>query len=75
MQGVGFRPYVYRLADELRLEGWVRNDEQGVELEVEGAREAVEAFLARLPTEAPPMARRQARSALSRATRTKNEVS
>ena len=56
VQGVGFRPYVYRLADELRLEGWVRNDEQGVELEVEGAREAVEAFLERLPAEAPPMA-------------------
>ncbi len=56
VQGVGFRPYVYRLADELRLGGWVRNDEQGVELEVEGAREAVEAFLERLPAEAPPMA-------------------
>ncbi len=56
VQGVGFRPYVYRLAGELRLGGWVRNDEQGVELEVEGAREAVEAFLERLPAEAPPMA-------------------
>ncbi len=57
VQGVGFRPFVYRLAGELALAGWVRNDERGVEVEVEGATGAVEAFLARLPLEAPPMAR------------------
>ncbi|HEV3070637.1 MAG TPA: Sua5/YciO/YrdC/YwlC family protein [Solirubrobacteraceae bacterium] len=57
VQGVGFRPFVYRLAGELALAGWVRNDERGVEVEVEGASEAVEAFLARLSREAPPMAR------------------
>jgi hydrogenase maturation protein HypF len=57
VQGVGFRPFVYRLAADLGLAGWVRNDERGVELEVEGAREAIEAFLARLPAEAPPLAR------------------
>ena len=37
VQGVGFRPYVYRLARDERLGGWVRNDERGVVLEVEGA--------------------------------------
>ena len=53
VQGVGFRPFVFRLAEELALAGWVRNGPQGVELEVEGARSALEAFLARLPREKP----------------------
>jgi hydrogenase maturation protein HypF len=57
VQGVGFRPYVYRLAREHDLDGLVRNDEHGVVVEAEGAPDAVEAFLARLPAEAPPMAR------------------
>jgi hydrogenase maturation protein HypF len=56
VQGVGFRPYVYRLAAELGLGGHVRNDERGVEIEIEGAAEAVTSFLERLPAEAPPMA-------------------
>jgi hydrogenase maturation protein HypF len=56
VQGVGFRPFVFRLADELALAGWVRNDERGVELEVEGERRALDAFLARLTAEAPPLA-------------------
>jgi hydrogenase maturation protein HypF len=57
VQGVGFRPFVYRLAGELELAGWVRNDERGVQIEVEGEREAVDAFLARLSSQAPPLAR------------------
>ncbi len=56
MQGVGFRPYVYRLARELGLAGHVFNDERGVEAEVEGPAQAVEEFMARLPAEAPPLA-------------------
>ena len=56
VQGVGFRPYVHRLAAELGVAGFVRNDERGVVIEAEGAPEAVEALLARLPAEAPPMA-------------------
>ncbi len=56
VQGVGFRPYVYRLARELELDGYVLNDERGVVVEAEGASPAVEAFLARLPAEAPPLA-------------------
>ena len=56
VQGVGFRPYVYRLAGELGLGGFVLNDSRGVLLEVEGARRRVARFLARLAPEAPPLA-------------------
>jgi hydrogenase maturation protein HypF len=56
VQGVGFRPYVYRLAGDHELDGWVLNDERGVLLEVEGLADAVEGFLHRLGTEAPPLA-------------------
>ncbi|MGZ5386096.1 MAG: carbamoyltransferase HypF [Solirubrobacterales bacterium] len=56
VQGVGFRPYVHRLAGELGLGGSIRNDERGVLLEVEGPDGAVADFLARLPAEAPPLA-------------------
>ena len=56
VQGVGFRPYVYRLAGELGLGGFVLNDAHGVLIEVEGDAEVVDRFLARLPSEAPPLA-------------------
>jgi hydrogenase maturation protein HypF len=56
VQGVGFRPYVHRLARELGLGGTVGNDERGVVLDIEGDSGAVAAFLARLPGEAPPLA-------------------
>ena len=56
VQGVGFRPYVYRLAAELGLGGWVLNDSQGVLAEVEGPGGAVDVFLRRLPVESPPLA-------------------
>ena len=56
VQGVGFRPFVYRIAGEEGLAGHVLNDVHGVLLEVEGAAEAVERFLARLRSEAPPLA-------------------
>jgi hydrogenase maturation protein HypF len=57
VQGVGFRPYVYRLAGELGVAGHVLNDSRGVVVEVEAAPETVERFLARLAAEAPPLAR------------------
>ncbi len=56
VQGVGFRPFVYRLATELALTGWVINDTQGVFIEVEGPTTALQHFLIRLPAEAPPRA-------------------
>ena len=56
VQGVGFRPYIYRLAGELELAGYVMNDDRGVLLEVEGSVPAVASFLERLPAEAPPLA-------------------
>ncbi len=54
VQGVGFRPFVYRLATELGLAGWVNNSPQGVGVEVEGPRASAEEFLLRLETEKPP---------------------
>ncbi len=59
VQGVGFRPFAYRLAREERLSGHVRNDERGVRLEVEGEPAAVERFLQRLEREVPPLAKIQ----------------
>jgi hydrogenase maturation protein HypF len=56
VQGVGFRPYVHRLAAELHLRGWVRNGPQGVDIEVEGPAASVESFRLRLPVEKPPHA-------------------
>lgn len=56
VQGVGFRPFLYRLAEELGLVGWARNTARGVEMEVGGASERVEEFLAALSTKAPPAA-------------------
>ncbi len=57
VQGVGFRPFVYRLARELHLAGWVRNDSAGVTLEIEGAVADVEAMAMRIAREAPALAR------------------
>jgi hydrogenase maturation protein HypF len=54
VQGVGFRPFVHRLAVELGLAGWVNNSTQGVFIEAEGPRPALELFLLRLQTGKPP---------------------
>lgn len=54
VQGVGFRPAVYRLARDLDLAGWVSNSAQGLSLEVEGPRERLDTFLARIDAERPP---------------------
>ncbi len=55
VQGVGFRPFVWRLAHEQGLKGWVRNDAAGVEIHAEGPN--AEVLIARLKAEAPPLAR------------------
>jgi len=57
VQGVGFRPFVHRLASDLALDGEVRNDAAGVTIELEGPREALDRFEARLAMEAPRLAR------------------
>ena len=57
VQGVGFRPFVYRLAHRYRLNGWVRNTSGKVEIEVEGGESAIRNFLQALKTQAPSMAR------------------
>ncbi|MEA5512017.1 carbamoyltransferase HypF [Crocosphaera sp. UHCC 0190] len=54
VQGVGFRPFIYRLATELNLKGWVNNSASGVFIEVEGNRDTLETFLTRIPLEKPP---------------------
>jgi hydrogenase maturation protein HypF len=56
VQGVGFRPFVYRLAAELELKGWVINSAQGVFIEVEGASEPLAAFARRLRADKPARA-------------------
>jgi len=57
VQGVGFRPFVYRIARELRLCGWVLNGEEGVEIHLEGPESAIEEFQRLLKTGAPPASR------------------
>ena len=57
VQGVGFRPFVYRLATEESLAGLIGNDTDGVIIELEGPGTRIQAFLARLTDETPPLAR------------------
>ncbi|MCX7783374.1 MAG: acylphosphatase, partial [Meiothermus sp.] len=57
VQGVGFRPFVFRLAEGLGLSGWVRNDLEGVLIEVSATPEVLSAFVQALREQAPPAAR------------------
>ncbi|BBX97489.1 carbamoyltransferase HypF [Mycobacterium lacus] len=57
VQGVGFRPFVHRIASELGLAGFVGNDSGAVFLEVQGDRARVQEFGRRLRADAPPLAR------------------
>jgi hydrogenase maturation protein HypF len=63
VQGVGFRPFVYRLATELQLQGWVLNSSAGLVVEVEGPRESLDVFLERLERDKPAAALVLAREA------------
>ena len=54
VQGVGFRPFVFRLATELELTGWVNNSARGVTIELEGPENKLERFLLRVGPEKPP---------------------
>ena len=57
VQGVGFRPFVYNLARKYHLLGYVLNDGDGVEMEVEGNRSNLDEFLKQLKISAPPSSR------------------
>lgn len=57
VQGVGFRPFVYRLAHRHQLAGWVLNDERGIAIHVEGSGQALDAFSEELRSEPPAAAR------------------
>jgi hydrogenase maturation protein HypF len=59
VQGVGFRPHVYRLAQQHRVTGWVVNGDRGVDIHVEGDEESVDAFIRELRAQPPPAARVQ----------------
>ena len=56
VQGVGYRPHVYRLATELHLKGWVSNSTEGLCIEAEGSPATVGEFLIRLHRQQPPRA-------------------
>ncbi|KPK90235.1 hypothetical protein AMJ80_08695 [bacterium SM23_31] len=56
VQGVGFRPFIYRIAKENNLKGYVLNNSHGVEIIVEGEREHIDAFLYEIQHNAPPLA-------------------
>jgi len=57
VQGVGFRPFVYGLATRYNLTGWVRNTSAGVDVEADGDKSTLEAFLHAMQVELPPLAR------------------
>lgn len=57
VQGVGFRPFIYRIARENGLKGRVTNTSEGVEIDVEGSEEAVQNFCSRLTENPPPLAK------------------
>jgi len=53
VQGVGFRPFIYRLAKELNVNGWIINSSQGVFIEAEAERKILEQFLSKIETDRP----------------------
>lgn len=57
VQGVGFRPFVYGLASRFALKGWVRNTSAGVDIEVDGDADVLDAFARALRDKAPPLSR------------------
>lgn len=57
VQGVGFRPFVFRVASELGLKGYVLNDSSGVTIDAEGQREKLDEFLVRIERDRPAISR------------------
>jgi hydrogenase maturation protein HypF len=66
VQGVGFRPFVFRTAERHSLSGWIRNDSDGVVLEVQGHSPALEAFILEVRSSAPLLARIESVALLER---------
>jgi hydrogenase maturation protein HypF len=66
VQGVGFRPFVFRTAERFALGGWVRNDSDGVVVEVHGEAGTLEAFIGEVRTQAPALARIESVSLIDR---------
>ena len=56
VQGVGFRPFIHKLVQEYALKGYIKNTSSGVELELEGERAELEAFVKAIPLRAPKLA-------------------
>jgi len=56
VQGVGFRPYIYRLAAQEHITGWVQNSSKGVVIEAEGRPESIESFIHKIKQQPPPLA-------------------
>lgn len=57
VQGVGFRPYVYNLAINLKLNGWVNNNSEGVYIDIEGNEDDIKKFIYILKSTPPPLSR------------------
>ncbi|CUU09801.1 hydrogenase maturation protein HypF [Candidatus Kryptobacter tengchongensis] len=55
VQGVGFRPFIFKLANEFNLKGYIYNDTNGVYIEVEGEENAIDEFIKAIPVKAPPL--------------------
>ncbi|MGE5400191.1 MAG: carbamoyltransferase HypF [Ignavibacteriales bacterium] len=56
VQGVGFRPFVFRIANELHLAGYIQNTSSGIHIDAEGESDSLESFLLRIKTESPHLA-------------------
>lgn len=56
VQGVGFRPFIVKIANENRLNGWILNDSNGVTLEIEGEEENITSFVNEIKNNHPPLA-------------------
>jgi len=57
VQGVGFRPFIYNLANKYKLKGWVRNNSKGVEIEVSGSPKSLKLFTENIHLTAPPLSK------------------
>ncbi len=57
VQGVGFRPFIYNLASEFKLDGWVNNNSEGVYIDLQGDNKNLNEFICKLKNSAPPLSK------------------